>query len=245
MNQPVTEQLADYTDGETVFQAFVARPEGIASKTPTVLVLHQWTGPSAHTQAITVDIARRGYVAIALDVYGKGRRGTTGDECSALMSPLVEDRGLLERRLRAGVEFARGLDFVDSQRIAAVGHCFGGLCVLDMARHNLGLRSVVSLHGVLGAPAHGTSDPIGARVLILHGDQDPLAPSQDEIAIRRELTEREASWELQAYGHALHAFTVPGVSDPENGLQYHPVAARRANAAMFEFLAETLTAESA
>jgi dienelactone hydrolase len=234
------ERFFDYTDGDSVFEAFVACDSGATHARPAVLVLHPWTGPVDETRAIAIDFARQGYAAIALDVYGKGRRGVTEQACIELMTPLVNDRQLLARRLRAGVDFASRLQMVDASRMAAVGHCFGGLCVLDMARHGMGLRAVVSIHGVLTALPDTPLSPITTRVLILQGDRDPFAPIDDEIAIRGELTARGCEWELQTYGHAMHAYTRVDAASPEKGMQFHAVAARRSRTATLAFLAEHL-----
>lgn len=228
-----------YGDGGAAYEAFIAHDERANGPLPCVLVAHHWAGLTEGTRGIALDLAALGYVAVAIDVYGKGRRGTSNEECEALMAPLANDRELLAGRLAMGIAFARSLPMVDPARMGAIGHCFGGLCVLDMARRNLGPQAVVSIHGVLGKGAQDPQGAIDARILVLHGDRDPYA-APDVIALGEELTERGATWELHTYGHAMHAFTSPAAATPELGLAYDPHAARRAWKATTDFLGECL-----
>jgi len=133
------------------------------------------------------------------------------------------------------------LPWADNHRIAAIGFCFGGLCVLDFARSGADLKGVVSFHGLLGAPENHIPQPIKARVLILHGHDDPMADNQQVQAIQQELTEANVDWQLHSYGHTVHAFTNPVANDPDFGTVYNAVADRRSWLAMKNFLAEILT----
>lgn len=230
----------DHADGETVCEAYVAFDASTSSRRPCVLVAHAWDGQNDVTRAEADAFARRGHVGFALDLYGKGVRGGVMDDNSHLMNPLLADRAVLRRRLLAGLEAARSHPLVDPGRIAAVGYCFGGLCVLDLARSApSGLAGVVSIHGVL-TPPELPRNPITAKVLLLHGWEDPVAPPADVLAIARELTDAGADWQLHAHGHAMHAFSYPGANMPERGILYHEAAARRSRAAMLGFLDEIL-----
>ena len=156
------------------------------------------------------------------------------------MGPLMADRLLLRRRLVGAVEAAARLNVVIPTRMAAIGFCFGGLCVLDLARANAPLRGVVSFHGVLGAPAGLTQGSIGVPILALHGWDDPMATPPAVLALTKELSEAGADWQLHAYGGTMHAFMVQGLDQPHLGLQYNERSARRAWIAMAGFLEETL-----
>ncbi|WP_224248130.1 dienelactone hydrolase family protein [Hyalangium gracile] len=238
---PLRTGFLDYPEGETVCQAYVAHAESSRSRLPCVLVAHAWDGQNESIRALTERMAHQGYLGFAIDVYGKGVRGGETDDNSRLMAPFLEDRGLLRRRLEAGLAAARRHPLVDPDRIAALGYCFGGLCVLDLARSvPPGLKGVVSVHGMLHPPRLGPQAPMAARVLILHGWEDPVAPPADVLAIARELTEAQADWQLHAYGHAMHAFTFPGANRPQAGILYNPAAARRAESSLQAFLAEVL-----
>ncbi len=233
----------DYQDGDVACEAYVS---GVTAgeRRPAVLVAHTWGGQSDHERGTADKLAALGYVGIAIDVYGKERRGEHGTPTAmavntALMTPFMQDRAMLRERLLAAVSFARTVDGVDPERIAIVGYCFGGLCALDVARSGTGdVRGAVSIHGIFAPPAIGEQARITAKVLILHGWDDPMAKPDDVLMVSKELTEAGADWQLHAYGHAMHAFTAPGANMPERGLQYSEPAARRSWQAMENFLAE-------
>lgn len=234
-------QYLDYTDGEITCEAYVAYDESRTSKRPCVLISHQWAGQSEVERKKAEELARLGYVGFAIDVYGKGVRGGLLDDNSSLMQPLLDDRTALRRRILAALAVAQKHPMVDPDRIVAIGYCFGGLCVLDLARSAApGIKGVVSFHGVLQPPNIGEQAPITAKVLILHGYDDPLAPPEAVLAIARELTDAKADWQIHAYGHTTHAFTAQGVDLPERGLKYNPAADRRSWTAMKNFFEEAL-----
>jgi dienelactone hydrolase len=231
----------DYPAGDRTAQAYVAHDDATTTRRPAVLVAHQWAGQSDFERAKAEDLARLGYVGIAIDVYGKGVRGDLQGDNSRLMQPLLENRAQLRQRLLDGVALAREHPRVDPERIAAIGYCLGGLCALDIARAGApGVQGVVSFHGMFAPPRLGSQAPITAKVLILHGYDDPLAPPDDVLNVARELTDAGADWQIHAYGHTLHAFTAEGLNAPERGVQYSAVADRRSWQAMQNFLAEVL-----
>jgi dienelactone hydrolase len=234
-------QYFDYTDGEITCEAYVAYDESRTSKRPCVLISHQWSGQSDMERKKAEELARLGYVGFAIDIYGKGVRGGLLEDNSSLMQPFLDDRAGLRRRILAALATAQKHPMVDPDRIGAIGYCFGGLCALDLARSAApGVKGVVSFHGVLHPPNIGEQAPITAKVLILHGYDDPLAPPEAVLAIARELTVAKADWQLHAYGHTTHAFTAQGVDLPERGLKYNPAADRRSWTAMKNFFEEAL-----
>ncbi len=232
-------QLNEYREGDTTYESYVAWDAAVSGRRPCVLVAHQWAGLSEHERAVAEGFAAQGYVGVAIDVYGKGVRGGLMDDNSHLMMPLIEDRAELRRRLFAALREAKALPMVDPGRIAAVGYCFGGLCVLDIARAGTDeVRGVVSIHGVFMPPKLGPQPAIKAKVLVLHGWADPYAPEADVLSLARELTEARADWQLHAYGGVVHAFTAVGANAPERGLVYDEAAHRRSTAATAGFLKE-------
>ncbi|SOY64380.1 putative Carboxymethylenebutenolidase; Dienelactone hydrolase family [Cupriavidus taiwanensis] len=237
---PPERGLITYTDGTTVFEGYVASPAGMtASRTPCVLLAHEWSGLNAAMRRCADRFAALGYLCFAADVYGKGVRGDERGDNARLMNPLLADRRLLRRRLLAGFEAAQRLPGVNPRQMAAVGYCFGGLCALDLARAAApGLVAAASFHGVLQPPRIGPQRRIDASVLLLHGWEDPIAPPADVLAIATELTQAGADWQLHAYGHARHAFTFEGANFPERGIAYDGAADRRSWAACAAFLAE-------
>ena len=155
------------------------------------------------------------------------------------MTPFMKDRAMLLKRLKSGLATAMTMPIVDARRIAVMGFCFGGLCSLDMARADAEVRGVVSLHGLL-KPSGLTEPKIRARVLILHGYEDPMAPPEDVLAVAKEFTTAGADWQLHAYGQTVHAFTNPVANNRQAGMQYDEAADRRSWHALEEFLAEVL-----
>src|SRR5262249_17124302 len=166
-------------------------------------------------------------------------RGTNTEECSALIAPFMKDRRLLLRRLQSALSTLQGMPIVDAKRVAAMGFCFGGLCALDLARANAGIRGAVRFHRML-KPSGLTEPATRARVLMLHGYDDPLAPPEDLLAVAREFTAAGADWQVHAYGQTVHAFTNPTANNRAGGMQYDEAADRRSWHALEEFLAETL-----
>jgi dienelactone hydrolase len=204
-----------------------------------VAVCHAWGGRDAFSEAVARRLAAEGYLACALDAYGAGVRGTTPEENQALMAPLVANRGALFRRLTTGLAALRAQpDCGDA--VAALGYCFGGLCVLDLARGGAGLRGVVSFHGLLHAPQPALGPGDDAAILVLNGHDDPMVPPSAVQAFTEEMTLAERDWQVHDYGGALHAFTVPEANAPEAGVAYQERADRRSWATTLAFLAEVL-----
>jgi dienelactone hydrolase len=181
-------------------------------------------------------LAEWGYAGFALDVYGKGKRGSTKEESQALMEPLASNRGELQNRLKYSLEVAKTES--GCEKAAAIGFCFGGLCVLDMARAGMDVDGVASFHGILGAPGNTEGHKTKSKVLALHGWDDPMAKPEDVMAFSNEMTEAGADWQLHAFGGTMHAFTNPQANDPDFGTVYNPAAERRSFATLKNFLQE-------
>lgn len=229
----------DYTDGETTFEGFMALNKDQKGPRPCVLVGHAWSGPGEHFNALAEELAEQGYLGFAIDVYGKGVRGPVDGDNSHLMNPLMENRALLRQRLLAAFKTAQEHPLVMPDKIAIVGHCFGGLCALDLARANpQGLRGAISIHGSLESPNLPPSSKMDASVLILHGWEDPVAKPQSVLNFATEMTQAQADWQIHAYGHAMHAFTFVGADIPSLGIKYNEKAHRRSLKTTMDFLKE-------
>lgn len=224
----------DYEIGGKTYEAMIAHN---GKPAPGVLVLHAWAGRSDFENNKATALAGLGYTGVAVDLYGKGVLGQSTEENQALMTPLAEDRPSLQKRLHDNIAMARELPEVDGDNLAAIGFCFGGLCVLDIARSGGGVKGVVSFHGLLGAPGN-TKDKVDAKVLALHGWDDPMATPDDVKTFGEEMTKANADWQLHAYGGTMHAFTNPAANDPDFGTVYEPQADRRSWQAMTNFLGE-------
>jgi dienelactone hydrolase len=231
-------RLVEYRHNDLTLEGLLAWDDALDSPRPAVAISHTWAGRSPFEEEKAVALARQGYVGFAIDMYGKGVLGSTPEENSALMTPLMEDRALLQARIARAVDVLRTQAEVDSARVAAMGFCFGGLCVLDLARSGSDVAGVASFHGLFGAPGNTAGTRISARVLCLHGYDDPMAPPEAMLALAAELSEAGADWQIHAYGGTVHAFTNPAANNPGMGTVYNPSADRRSAAALQDFLQE-------
>jgi dienelactone hydrolase len=236
----LNETALEYTHGGVPFEGLlVAAKNGV--RRPAVIVAHAWGGRGEIEMAAARRLAEQGYTAFALDMFGKGVRGGTREQNRALIAPLLADRALLQARMLAAVNVVREQSVVNPGKVAAIGFCFGGLCVLDLARSGADVAGVVSLHGLFTPPEVATGARIRAKVLALHGHDDPMAPPAAVAALQAELTAAGADWQIHIYGGTMHAFTNPEARDPAFGTVYSEVAAQRAWRTTDSFLAEVLT----
>ena len=228
----------NYEDGGTVLEGQLAWDDSIDGPRPGVMVCHAWAGRSEFENNKAVELAKLGYTGFAMDLYGKGVLGTSTDENAALMQPFLDDRSMLQQRLLLSLDTMREQAEVEQSKVAAIGFCFGGLCVLDIARSGADIDGVVSFHGLFGAPGNTTGNTIKAKVLALHGWDDPMAPPDAVVALGQELTSMGADWQLHGYGNTMHAFTNPEANDPGFGTVYSESADRRSWTSMQNFLGE-------
>lgn len=236
-----TSESISYQENDVTCRGHVVYPANVSEKTPIVLVVHDWSGRNPFAEEKAAALAELGYIGFAIDLYGEGRMGSTNEEKMALMKPLAEDRSLLRARLIAAFEAAKELKHGNSHAIAAIGFCFGGLSVLDLARTGLPLKGVVSFHGLLGAPEGLSPERISAKVLALHGYNDPMAKPEAVMSFADEMTEAGADWQITMYGNTVHAFMNPLAHDEALGLVYSPKVAKRAWAASTAFLKEVFS----
>ena len=228
----------DYQDGDVDLQGYLAWDDAVEGKRPGVMIAHAWAGRSDFENGKAEKLSKLGYVGFALDNFGKGILGRNTEENSALIQPFLDDRAMLQGRLQIALDVLKGLDEVDASRVAAIGFCFGGLCVLDLARTGTDLAGVVSFHGLFGSPGNTAGNKIKAKVLALHGWDDPMAPPDQVVSLAEELSSMGADWQLHGYGNTMHAFTNPQANDPDFGTVYNPDADRRSWNAMQNFLSE-------
>jgi len=215
---------------------------------PAVLVVHDGIKSKAGFEKGRAEVlAGMGYAGFVVDVYGKGIYGRTDrNDSDTLMAPFREDRSFLQQRLLASVRAAVAQPEVDGDRLAAIGYCFGGMCVLDLARMNAPVLGVASFHGVLTGLDPAKCPPpdarIAPRVMALHGWDDPFVPAHTIGPFAKEMSARGADWQLIAYGNTAHSFTNPGLDMPEIGIVYDATADRRSWRALGNFLAELFPA---
>ena len=232
-------ETIDYVDGDVQLEAYVSWDDSISAQRPGVMVCHDWTGRRDFATRKADEIAAMGYVGFAVDMYGKGVFGKDGDieGNSALMGPLAGDRASLRARMEAALDRIRSLDVVDSSKIGAMGYCFGGMCVLELARAGADIGGVISIHGIF-TPGDVPNADITARILCLHGQDDPMVPPQQVLDFENEMTAAGADWQVHAYGGTMHAFTNPDANDPDFGAVFNSVADRRATQSIKNFWSE-------
>tara|TARA_R110002167_G_scaffold89012_6_gene240087 strand:- start:22486 stop:23202 length:717 start_codon:yes stop_codon:yes gene_type:complete len=229
----------EYQDGDTTLEGYLAWDETANEQRPVVIVAHDWSGRRELACDAAETMVDLGYVGFALDLYGQGVFGKDGDTAgnSALMTPFAEDRALLRRRIQVALDTVRDLSQVDPSRVAAIGYCFGGMAVLELARSGADVEGVISVHGLLHQ-GDIANEKIVAKVLCLHGHDDPMGPPDKVLGFEGEMSAAQADWQVHVYGGAKHAFTNPQANDQGLGTVYNALANQRAQRAIADFLAE-------
>jgi dienelactone hydrolase len=234
----ITENTVVYMDGDVVLEAFFAFDDAFTERRPAVLISHAWCGRDAFVADKARKLAELGYVGFALDMYGKGVLGISAEENANLMQPFMEDRAKLQQRMKVALNTVKLLPWVDDSKVAAMGFCFGGLCVLDLARSGVDIKGVVSFHGLLFPPENTQGNKIKAKILALHGRDDPMGLPEQVLAFQEEMTQADVDWQFVSYGHTVHAFTNPVANNPDFGTVYQADADRRAWLSMQNFFTE-------
>ncbi|MDR3504487.1 MAG: dienelactone hydrolase family protein [Legionella sp.] len=227
-----------YHQDELELQGFLAYDSSKEGTRPAVIVAHDWSGRNEFACQKATMLAEMGYLGFALDMFGDAQVGTTTEEKSALIQPLVSNQALLRRRLDVALNTVLSIPEVDKERVAIIGFCFGGMCALELARSGADIKGAVSFHGLLNKPGTMKADAIKAKVLALHGYEDPMANPEQANAFCQEMTAAKVDWQLHMYGQVQHAFTNPNAHDIQLGLIYNSAAAKRSWQAMTNFLQE-------
>lgn len=237
----VVTKVIEYKHGDTLLEGVLAYDAAIAGKRPGVLVAHEEGGNGVQARLRAVQCARLGYVAFALDLYGKGIQPK--DPKEATLKVHLKDRKALRARAEAGLSVLRRQAQVDPRKLAAVGYGVGGTAVLELARAGEDLEGVVCVHGDLSTPTPQEAKNIQASVLVLVGADDPLIPAAQVAAFEQEMRKGEVDWQLVRYGDTVHGFTNPGFGrDRSRGVAFDATADKRAAEAVKAFLVEMLPA---
>ena len=227
-----------YHHNEHELHGYLAYSEQDEQPKPAVLIAHDWSGQTEFFQQKAQIIAELGYVGFAIDMYGLGETATTNSAKQALIQPLVQDRLLLRTRIQAAFDAVCAIPEVNNKKIAILGYCFGGLCALDLARSGAKLSGAISVHGLLNPPTDLPKQTIDAKILALHGFDDPMVPPEQLTAFCQEMTEAKVDWQVHAFGLIKHAFTNPHAHDAKLGLMYSAAAAQRSTLLINNFLEE-------
>ena len=232
-------KTVEYRQGDAVLEGYLAYDDADTGKRPGVLVVHEWTGLGSYIKKRVDQLARLGYVALGADIYGKGIRPGTPEAAGREAGKYRSDRKLLRARAQAGLAELRRQPLVDPVRLAAIGYCFGGTTILELARSGADLSGAVSFHGGLDTPTTEDSKNIRAKVLALHGADDPYVPPQQVAAFQDEMRKGGVDWQMVIYGGAVHSFTNPDSgNNPSQGVAYNEKADRRSWEAMKAFFTE-------
>lgn len=242
----VQTQVVEYKHGNTVLEGYLAYDDAIKGQRPGVMVVHEWTGLGPYVKQRSEQLAKLGYVAFAVDMYGKGIRPKNPKEAAAQATIYKSDRKLMRDRAAAGLKVLQANKLTDKNRIAAIGYCFGGTTVLELARSGANVAGVVSFHGNLDTPNLQDAKNIKGKVLVLHGANDPLVPKEQVDTFENEMRQANVNWELVKYGGAVHSFTNPEAGkDASKGVAYNATADRRSYADMRQFFAELFAPKKA
>lgn len=228
----------DYAHDGTALRGALALPAG-GTPIAGVLVVPEWWGMNDYAQRRARELAERGYAAFACDMYGAGKITDDPQQAGAWAGPFYKDRALMVSRARAGLAELAKVPGLDPARTSAIGFCFGGTVVLELARAGEPLHLAASFHGGLATTTAVAPGGIRARVLVLHGGADPMVPPADVAAFAGEMIAAKAAWDMHIYGTALHAFTNPRARELHAilpAVDYDPAAERASFAALMERL---------
>jgi dienelactone hydrolase len=237
----VKTQEFDYQQGDTTLQGFIAWDDAKKGKRPGVLVVHEWWGHNQHARNQAIRLAEAGYVGLALDMYGKGKVATHPDSARTFMQEATKDTATLTARFLAALEALKKNPQVNPGQVAAIGYCFGGGVVLNMARSGTPLKAVASFHGSLTPYTPAERGKVKARLLVLNGAEDPMVTAEQIDAFRKEMTEAKAKFEFVNLPGAKHGFTNPEadkVGVP--GLAYNAEADKQSWEKMLAFFKKNL-----
>lgn len=235
----IVTQTVEYQQGDTTLEGFLAYDDAVSGPRPGVLIVHQWLGVTGYEKHRAEQLAQLGYLAFCADIYGKGIRPKDTQEAGVEATKYKSNRQLLRTRANAGLAVLKANKLADAKRLAAIGYCFGGTAVIELARGGAELKGVVSFHGGLDSPTPADGKNIKCKILACHGGDDPYVPAKDLAAFEDELRSAQVDWQLIKYGGAVHSFTQPMAgNDNSKGAAYNERADQRSWSDMKQFFAE-------
>ena len=234
----VVGETVEYRHGDTALEGYLAYDESAQDKRPGVLVVHEWKGLGEYAQRRARQLAELGYVAFAVDMYGKGVRPESHEEAAKQAGIYKSDRHLMRERIQAALNVLKEHPLVDASMIGAVGYCFGGTTVLELARSGADVKGVVSFHGSLATPDPKDAKNIKGKVLVCPGADDKFTGSEVE-GFKKEMKDAGVDMRFESYQGAVHSFTVKEAGDdPSKGMAYNEAADKKSWESMKAFFNE-------
>lgn len=232
-------ETVTYKQGDTELRGYLVTDPSIKEKRPAVLVVHDWFGIGEYSKMRAEEVAKLGYTAMAVDIYGGGKLAGSTDEAGKLAGSFKGDRKLLRARIVAAFDHLKTVPGVDASRIACIGYCFGGTTSLELARSGAPVAGVVSFHGGLDSPTPEDAKAIKCKVLVCHGAVDPFVSPEEIAGFQKEMNDAKVDYQFIAYSGAVHSFTHQG-ADKLNipGAKYQENADKRSWQHMKDFFAE-------
>jgi dienelactone hydrolase len=209
----------EYTAGGVILKGYLAYDENIKGKRPGVLVVHEWWGQNEYVRNRARMLAELGYTALALDMYGEGKIASHPDDAGKFSSEVMKNFPVAKERFLAAMEYLKKQPTVDPANIAAIGYCFGGGVVLNMARQGIDLKGIASFHGSLAVVKPDKPTPIKAAVRVYNGADDKFIPAEAIEALKKEMADQKVDFKFVNYPGAVHAFTNP--ESTENGKKFN------------------------
>lgn len=221
----VVGEVVEYKHGEAVLEGYLAYDDATEAPRPGVLVIHEWKGLGEYAKRRARELAELGYIAFAADMYGKEIRPQTHEEAAAQAGIYKNDRALMRARVEAALGVLRAHPLADAAKLGAVGYCFGGTTVLELARSGADVKGVVSFHGALSTPNPDDAKNIKGKVLVEHGGSDSFVGPEEVEAFRKEMADAKVDMRLKIQPNAVHSFTVKEAGDdPSKGMAYNEQA---------------------
>lgn len=232
-------EVVEYKDGDTVLEGYLAYDDAWTGARPAVVIVHQWMGLTDYEKMRAQQLAEKGYLAFALDIYGKGVRPTNQQDAGALAGKYKGDIKSYRQREKAALDYLAQNKKVDAHRVVIMGYCFGGTGALEAARAGFPVIGVVSFHGGLSTPNPQETVNIKPKILVMHGAIDPNVPRKEVEVFMDEMNKAKADYQFIAYSGAVHAFTQKSAGDDiSKGIAYNEAADRRSWQAFMMFLQE-------
>lgn len=228
-----------YKQGDAELEGYIVYEESSAEPRPGILVVHEWKGLGEYAKRRARELAGLGYVAFAADIYGKGVRPESHEEAGKTAGMYKNDRGLMRARITAALDVLKSHPLVESSKIGAIGYCFGGTTVLELARSGADVKGVASFHGALSTPDPADAKNIKGKVLVMNGADDKFISAEEIAAFKKEMSDAGVDMRFENYPGAVHSFTVKEAgSDPSTGMAYDEAADKDSWEKMKAFFSE-------